>query len=256
MIVLGGALVWTTSHLLQQQALTEAARTAEAYVASGVEREVPESAFSTGTFPPALVGRLDSAFMPRRGSTLMGVRLWTGDGVVVYDSSDRGPGGRGSSGASTRSAPDDVAAGAIPDPLRFQDAISRVGAVASAAVVTEVDATGHSRQRLDVYVPVTYDRAAPERGRRDRALLHRDRGRRPLRRPDHPLRHGGRARAAVAAAVPDGLERQPHAAPAGVRDRAPRAARPAHRPAQPTAAQRTARPGRRGQRPQRRLRRA
>ena len=44
---LGGALVWTTSHLLQQQALTQAARTAEAYVSSAVEEYVPEDSFRT-----------------------------------------------------------------------------------------------------------------------------------------------------------------------------------------------------------------
>ena len=158
---LGIALVWTTAHLLQQQALTQAARTAQAYVAAGVEREVPEDAFSTGSFPPALVGQLDSLFMPSSGSTLIGIRLWTGDGVVVYDSSDRGRGGRGSATASTRSAPDSLASGAIPDPVRFQDAIRRVDALSSAAVVTEVDPSGHSTQRLDVYVPVKYNRTSP-----------------------------------------------------------------------------------------------
>ncbi|MFI5100459.1 MAG: diguanylate cyclase domain-containing protein, partial [Actinomycetes bacterium] len=158
---LGIALVWTTAHLLQQQALTQAARTAQAYVAAGVEREVPEDAFSTGSFPPALVRQLDSLFMPSSGSTLIGIRLWTGDGVVVYDSSDRGQGGRGSATASTRSAPDSLASGAIPDPVRFQDAIRRVDALSSAAVVTEVDPSGHSTQRLDVYVPVKYNRTSP-----------------------------------------------------------------------------------------------
>ncbi len=158
---LGTALVWTTSRLLQQQALTQAARTAEAYVSSGVEREVPEDAIRTGSLPAGLVRELDSVFLPRSGSTLVGIRLWTGDGVVVYDSSDRGQGGRGASGASTRSAPDTIAAGAIPDPVRFQDAIRRVGATSSAAVVIEVDPTGHSSQRLDVYVPVKYNRTSP-----------------------------------------------------------------------------------------------
>ncbi len=158
---LGIALVWTTAHLLQQQALTQAARTAQAYVAAGVEREVPEDAFRTGSFPPALVGRLDSVFVPRSGSTLMGIRLWTGDGVVVYDSSDRGLGGRGPSAATTGSSPGSLASGAIPDPVRFQDAIRRVDALSSAAVVTEVDPSGHSTQRLDVYVPVKYNRTSP-----------------------------------------------------------------------------------------------
>ena len=158
---LGSALVLTTSHLLQQQALTQAGRTAEAYVDSGVEQSVPEDAFQTGSLPTQTVRSLDQVFMPHTDSILVGVRLWTGDGVVLYDSTDRGPGGRGAAAVATRSSGDSVAAGAIPDPQRFQDAIRRVGAAASSAVVTEVDASGHTVQRIDVYVPVMYERTSP-----------------------------------------------------------------------------------------------
>jgi diguanylate cyclase len=169
---LGGALVWTTSHLLQQQALTQAARTAEAYVSSAVEEYVPEDSFRTGTLHTDVVQRLDHVFMPEPDSTLVGVRLWTGDGVVLYDSTDHSAGHRAAGGSSPRNSgstgaaaattsPDTPAPNAIPDPQRFQDAIQRVHAGSSAAVVSEVDASGTSVQRIDVYVPVMYDRTSP-----------------------------------------------------------------------------------------------
>ena len=49
MTALGAALVTASAHLLQQQALIQAQRTAEAYVRVGVEREVPETAYQTGS---------------------------------------------------------------------------------------------------------------------------------------------------------------------------------------------------------------
>jgi diguanylate cyclase len=147
---LGGALVLTTSHLLQQQALTQAARTAEAYVSTGVEEYVPQDAFRTGTLHVDVVRHLDHVFMPEPSSTLAGVRLWTGDGVVLYDSTER-----------TTASSDTPAPNAIPDPQRFQDAIQRAHAASAAAVVSEVDASGRSVQRIDVYVPVMYERTSP-----------------------------------------------------------------------------------------------
>ncbi len=162
---LGGALVWTTSHLLQQQALTQAARTAQAYVSSAVEEYVPEDAFRTGTVHTEVSQHLDHVFTQESDAPLVGVRLWTGDGVVLYDSTDHGPGGRGASGGhattSDSSPSPELAPNAIPDPQRFQDAIRRVEALSSAAVVSEVGADGQSVQRIDVYVPVTYDRTFP-----------------------------------------------------------------------------------------------
>jgi diguanylate cyclase len=150
MTVLGAALVWTSGHLLQRQALNQARATAQAYVTAAVEREVPQASLRTGTFPAALVRELDAVFAPRAGSELVGVRLWTGDGVLVYDSERPKGGGQGS-----------VAEGGIPDPTRFQDAIRHTGATSDAAVVQDVDAAGGTRPELDVYVPVRYDGAAP-----------------------------------------------------------------------------------------------
>ena len=160
MSALGAALVLATSHLLQRQALSEAARTAQAWVLAGVEREVPEDTLRTGDLPPALSQHLDAVFTPRPGSTLLGIRLWTGHGVLVYDSSSAGAGGRGA--ASTLRAPADTApARAVADPQRLADAIRRVSAQSSAAVVTAVDSNGHTAAALDVYVPVLYGRTSP-----------------------------------------------------------------------------------------------
>ena len=169
---LGGALVWTTSHLLQQQALTQAARTAEAYVSSAVEEYVPEDSFRTGTLHADVVQHLDNVFTPEADSTLVGVRLWTGDGVVLYDSTDHSADHHAAGASSARNAastgadaatttPDTPAPNAIPDPQRFQDASRREHARSAAAVVSEVDASGSSVQRIDVYVPVMYDRTSP-----------------------------------------------------------------------------------------------
>jgi len=155
---LGGALVWTTSHLLQQQALTQASRTAEAYVSAAVEQTVPEDAFLTGTLQTDVVRHLDHAFLPESDSILVGVRLWTGDGVVLYDSTDQGAGGRGAGATDQTGSP---ARDAIADPQRFQDAIRRVHAVTSPALVSDVGARGHGQQRMDTYVPVMYDRTSP-----------------------------------------------------------------------------------------------
>ena len=161
MTALGAALVWATSHLLQQQALSAAARTAQAYVLAGVEREVPEDSFRTGTVAPAVVQSLDATFMARSGSTLLGLKLWIGDGVLVYDSTDQGAGGRGGAGATARGPESSPVAGAVPDPQRFLDAIRRVNAQSSSAVVTQLGAGGHTSSRLDVYVPVLYGRTSP-----------------------------------------------------------------------------------------------
>src|SRR5664279_4737606 len=82
----GAALVVVSSHLLEQQALLQAQRTAEAYARVGVEREVPETAYKTGSFSEALIAKLDAEYGQSNGSSLVGIRLWTGDGVLVYDS--------------------------------------------------------------------------------------------------------------------------------------------------------------------------
>jgi diguanylate cyclase (GGDEF)-like protein len=157
MSVLGAALVWTSMRLLQSQALQQADRTAEAYVATGVEREVPEKALRSGTFPADLLHRLDDLFAPKPGSSLVGVRLWTGDGALVYDSTQA----QLRAAAARPGSPDELVLGGIPDPLRFQDAIRRFDATTSSALVDDVDPSGRPSRRLDVYVPILYGGPSP-----------------------------------------------------------------------------------------------
>ena len=48
MVALGGALVWESSRLLQDQALVQAKHTAQSFVTVEIVRELAPSAFSTG----------------------------------------------------------------------------------------------------------------------------------------------------------------------------------------------------------------
>jgi diguanylate cyclase (GGDEF)-like protein len=163
MTVLGAALVWTSMRLLQEQALLQANRTAEAYVSTGVERWVAKDAWAHGTLDPATVRTLDALFRPGPDSSLVGVRLWTGDGVLVYDSTQAALRAKdGATSAPASSAADGVTAlGGIPDPTRFQDAIRRYDAKTSSALTDDVDAAGQPSRRLDVYAPVTYGGVSP-----------------------------------------------------------------------------------------------
>jgi diguanylate cyclase (GGDEF)-like protein len=156
MTALGAALVWVSAHLLQQQALLQAQRTAEAYVRVGVEREVPETAYRTGSFKADLIARLDHDFAAGPGSSLTGLRLWTGDGILIYDSTRSRTTPAPSSGSGV------VVQGGIPDPIRFQTATQRDGATSTAAVVDEISPGGGKTTRLDVYVPVFYSHASPQ----------------------------------------------------------------------------------------------
>jgi hypothetical protein len=153
MTALGAALVLVSSRLLEQQALLQAQRTAEAYARAGVEREVPESAYRTGSFSEALITRLDAEYGQSSGPSLVGIRLWTGDGVLVYDST------------RVKNVPvpasSDIVEGGIPDPTRFVAATRLDGATSTAALVDVVAAGGKSTTRLDVYVPVFYGHSSP-----------------------------------------------------------------------------------------------
>jgi diguanylate cyclase len=156
MTALGVALVWVSAHLLQQQALLQAQRTAEAYVRFGVEREVPQTAYRTGSFSADLISRLDRDFAAQPGASLTGLRLWTGDGILIYDSN------RSSTDPVPAPGSDVVVQGGIPDPIRFQAATLRVGATSTAAVVDEIAPGGGKTTRLDVYTPVFYGQASPQ----------------------------------------------------------------------------------------------
>ncbi len=155
MTALGAALVWVSAHLLEQQALLQSQRTAEAYVRVGVEREVPLSEYKTGSFPAALVQRLDTEYATQTSSSLVGVRLWTGDGVLIYDSTRN-------IGVPAVPVTGQVVQGGIPDPIRFDLATRRAGSASSAALVDQVAAGGRTTRRLDVYVPVYYGKSTPQ----------------------------------------------------------------------------------------------
>jgi diguanylate cyclase len=145
MVALGVALVLTSSTLMQRQALSQARRTAEAYVRVGVDRFVTTSALRTGTLHAPVVAQLNSLFAPQSGSALVGVRLWTAEGVLIYDSA---------APASAKPGTSSLANAGIPDPIRFEMAIKKVGATSAPAVVSDVGPNGQAVQRLDVYVPV------------------------------------------------------------------------------------------------------
>jgi diguanylate cyclase len=154
MTALGVALVLVSAHLLQQQALMQAQRTAEAYVRVGVEREVPESAYKTGSFREDLIARLDSDFGAESGSSLVGLRLWTNGGILIYDSTRP-------KAVPVPSSSSGIVQGGIPDPTRFDAATRLHGATSTAAVVDEIDSSGKKTSNLDVYVPVYYGQSSP-----------------------------------------------------------------------------------------------
>ena len=252
---LGAALVWTTSHLLQQQALTQAARTAQAYVSSAVERVRPRGLVPHRhpSRPPWSSGWTTSS-CARPASTL--ARRPAVDRRRGRRLRQHRPGRRRRGARRQHPQPADTWPRGIPDPLRFQDAIQRVGAAPSAAVVTEVDAVGASVHRIDVYVPVKY--SAPRRPRWPRSCCRTTRPRRPSTRETLTILYVTAGGLALLWLL---LFRTVHRASRRLRtqaggERPARPARPAHRAAQPPAVQRPARPRRRRLGPQRAAARA
>jgi diguanylate cyclase len=145
MVALGVALVLTSATLMQRQALGQARRTAEAYVRVGVEHFVDAQALETGTVHATVVSELNKLFSSQAGSSLVGVKLWTAQGILIYDSESP------STAPGTRASLQDSG---IPDPNRFETAIRKVGATSAPAVINEIGSNGETVQRLDVYVPV------------------------------------------------------------------------------------------------------
>ncbi|MFI2754248.1 putative bifunctional diguanylate cyclase/phosphodiesterase [Cellulomonas sp. P22] len=135
MLVLGVALALTTSNVMRKQALREGAVAAQS-VARYVERVVPHDAYTLGLLTPeqrTLVGEAVAGFSDR----LVGLRVWTSDGGVLYDS--------------------DAADTGFPDWERLDAALA---GTSDARVITEVrgDAVGGVEHAvLDVYVPLEVD---------------------------------------------------------------------------------------------------
>jgi len=152
MTILGAALVWASNQLLQQQALLQAQHTAQAYVQGAVEGDIGPRQLVSGTIPPGSLGQLDTMLARSTSSSLVGLRLWTDDGVLVYDSTSPTP---------TRLGGQSRAYGGIPNPTQFEPASRRQDASSVAALVDEIDARGQSKRRLDVYVPIFYQQTWP-----------------------------------------------------------------------------------------------
>lgn len=131
MLVLGCALILTTGTVLRQQALREGAAAAQS-VAQYAGASLPQDAYTLGLLEPGqrdLVAESVTGFSDR----LVGLRLWTRDGGVLYDS--------------------DAAATGFPDWERLDAALR---GTSDARVITEVhgDALGGTERRvLNVYVP-------------------------------------------------------------------------------------------------------
>ncbi|MBX9246322.1 EAL domain-containing protein [Actinotalea ferrariae] len=143
MTVVGGALVATTSQVLHTQAVREGVATAEALTRLATA-EVPGDAFTVGMLEPAQDADLD-ALLGGLDERLVGLRLWTADGAVIYDSADV-----------------DGAPSAFPDVERL-DAVRLRGEPAP-RVRTHIDGLAgdaggplaRSIEVLDVYVPVEH----------------------------------------------------------------------------------------------------
>ncbi|WP_234346622.1 putative bifunctional diguanylate cyclase/phosphodiesterase [Cellulomonas timonensis] len=135
MLVLGCALILTTGTVMRQQALREGAAAAQS-VAQYAGASLPQDVYTLGLLAPEqheLVAQSVTGFSDR----LVGLRLWTRDGGVLYDS--------------------DAAATGFPDWERLDAALRGTG---DARVITEVhgDALGGTeREVLNVYVPSRVD---------------------------------------------------------------------------------------------------
>lgn len=135
MLVLGCALILTTATVMRQQALREGAAAAQS-VARYAGASLPPDVYTLGLLAPEqheLVAQSVTGFSDR----LVGLRLWTSDGGVLYDS--------------------DAAATGFPDWERLDAALR---GSADARVITEVlggALGGTEREVLDVYVPSRVD---------------------------------------------------------------------------------------------------
>ena len=133
MLALGIALVLTMSNIMQTQALRDGIASAQT-VGRYASAAVPPDSFTRGVVDPAQHADVTAAIDGFSGH-LVGLRLWTRDGDVLYDSQSATTG--------------------FPDGERLDAAVAR--GTSNARIITDVQgerAGGTERQVLDVYVPV------------------------------------------------------------------------------------------------------
>jgi diguanylate cyclase (GGDEF)-like protein len=133
MLALGSALIWTMSNVMQDQALRNGAATAGT-AATYAGEAVGADAFAVGVLDS---GQREAVRTSVAGfaDRLVGLRLWTRDGGLVYDSRDATTG--------------------FPDGERLDAAVLR--GTSDAQVITDVVGArtgGTERDVLDVYVPI------------------------------------------------------------------------------------------------------
>ncbi|WP_448058946.1 putative bifunctional diguanylate cyclase/phosphodiesterase [Cellulomonas hominis] len=134
MLLLGVALVLVTSSVMRQQALRDSISAAEA-VQSYATAVVPDEDYALGVLDPGTEERITGA-VTGFGDRLKRLRLWTVDGVLIFDSSQDTTG--------------------FADGDRLDEATRGAGR-SNARVITEVQGEqfgGTERTVLDVYVPV------------------------------------------------------------------------------------------------------
>lgn len=135
MIVLGVALVWVTSNVMSAQARRDGIVMAQS-IESSATADVPEDAYTVGVLDPQTSTRISAQVAGFDNLTRL--RLWTVDGVLLFDSVQDTTG--------------------FPDGDRL-DAATRLRQP-DAQVVTEVRGQqfgGTESTQLDVYVPIDHD---------------------------------------------------------------------------------------------------
>lgn len=137
MLALGIALIWVTSTVMSDQARRDGiamAQSIESYATS----EVPEDAYTIGVLSPETFTRISEQVAGFDNLTRL--RLWTVDGVLLFDSQQDSTG--------------------FPDGDRLDAAVRQ--REPDAQVVTEVQGQqfgGTESTQLDVYVPIEHDGA-------------------------------------------------------------------------------------------------
>ena len=82
-LILGGGLILTTTHIMRQQAL-RAGSAAGTLIEPSVSAVVPVTAYQTAALQPEDEARLHEVFEDFSGH-LVGMRLWNSDGVLLFD---------------------------------------------------------------------------------------------------------------------------------------------------------------------------
>lgn len=142
-LLLGGGLVWATTHIMRQQALA-AGSSAAKLIEPSVRDVVPSSAYATGVLRPEVANQLKTR-LREFSDQLVGMRLWNADTTLLFDANPQ-------------------TAAAFPQTDRF-DAAVREGEVTARIVTstmgtigeTEPGTAGHQLTALSVYVPVVED---------------------------------------------------------------------------------------------------